>query len=543
MDRRHFMKATVGAVSAASLLKVPLPRETQAADSPTLQGLDFHAHREYPGQRGPKTMLFWDYWKLHHLDNVELVQAKAKWVPEGTYIDPHRNSGGAARVYFDKQVGKWRKINAYNQFYISESDDGIVWKPAPFPNVVPEGGKRAPHHVFSLPGDGPTPGWLYLDPVAADGYPYKIPVIQSGRRVYERALADPDHRWHKLAKRFQKPKLHFMDHIVLVSKDGLTWETRTDYDWGQGRFFPEEPQFMFFNHLTGKHTLTVRPGLGDRRVGITMTEDFKSWTEPRVILQPDLLDGKIIEFYAMPVFPYGANFVGFVWASHFATSEGADFMVLHKGPQNAHLAYSSDGETFTRPTREPIVDYNEPGVIGCHSVRPESIVTLDDEIRIYSNGAMSAHGTPVPAELKDKSRAMLLHTLRRDGFMYFRTQGYWGEFTTRPFAIFGGDFTLNAMAKTGEVRVEIRSDKNEPVEGYAFDDCVPLKFDDSLKHPLRWNNRKNLEELVGKVTRFSVKFYNAHIYSFHGDYHFTDAHDVRLLQDGVPIIDTSRFGT
>jgi len=209
-----------------------------------------------------------------------------------------------------------------------------------------QGGKVAPHHVFTLPGEGPTPGWLYLDPLAADGYPYKIPVIQSGRRVYERALADPNHRWHELARKFQQPKLHFMDHVMHVSKDGLSWETRMDYDWGQGRFSPEEPHFMFFNHLTGKHTLTVRPGLGDRCVAITMTDDFKSWSEPRVVLQPDLLDRKILEFYAMPVFPYGTHFVGFVWASHFATSEGPDFMVLHKGPQNPQLVYSSDGAHY-----------------------------------------------------------------------------------------------------------------------------------------------------------------------------------------------------
>jgi hypothetical protein len=545
MDRRKFLKTTIGTASVASLVPVSLSgSETQGGPRiPSSQGLDFHVHREYPGERGPKTMLFWDYWKVHHLDNVELVPGRPKWVPEGTYYDPHRNSGGTGRVYFDEAVGKWRKLNAYNQFFISESDDGIHWRPASFPDIVPQGGKVAPHHVFTLPGEGPTPGWLYLDPLAADGYPYKIPVIQSGRRVYERALADPNHRWHELARKFQKPKLHFMDHVMHVSKDGLSWETRMDYDWGQGRFSPEEPHFMFFNHLTGKHTLTVRPGLGDRRVAITMTDDFKSWTEPRVVLQPDLLDGKILEFYAMPVFPYGTHFVGFVWASHFATSGGPDFMVLHKGPQNPQLVYSSDGETFVRPTRTDFIEYNEPGEIGCHSIRPEGMVTLDDEIRIYSVGGVSAHGTPVPADLKQKAKGMLLHTLRRDGFMYFRTRGYWGEFTTRPFAVFDGGFTMNAMAKTGEVRVEIRSDKNEPVEGYTLDDCVPLKFGDSLKHPLQWKSRKNLDELIGKVIRLRAKFYNARVYSFCGDYHFTDAHDARLLKDGVPLHDTSRFGT
>ena len=72
---------------------------------------------------------------------------------------------------------------------------------------------------------------------------------------------------------------------------------------------------------------------------------------------------------------------------------------------------------------------------------------------------------------------------------------------------------------------------------------MPLKFGDSLKHPLQWKNRKNLDELIGKVIRLRVKFYNARVYSFLGDYHFTDAHDARLLKDGAPLRDTSRFGT
>jgi hypothetical protein len=127
--------------------------------------------------------------------------------------------------------------------------------------------------------------------------------------------------------------------------------------------------------------------------------------------------------------------------------------------------------------------------------------------------------------------------------MYFRTKGYWGRFTTRPFTISDGEFTMNAMARTGEVRLELRTAKNEPIEGYSFDDCEPLRFGDSLRHTLRWKERRNLDEFVGQVIRLSVKFYNANIYSFRGDYHFTDAHDARLLADGIPIADTSRFGT
>lgn len=546
MDRRIFIKSTIGTVGTAALARTPLSANAPETNRQInrMEGLDFHIHREYPGKRMAKTMLFWDYWKIQEMNNVELVQGKPKWNPEGTYVDPYSNRGGGGRVFFHEPSGKWRKIGQYaGHFFVAESEDGIHWKALPFPGIIPEGGKLAPHHVFSLPGEGPSMGWLYLDPVATDGYPYKMPVIEKKQRVYDRAKADKNHRWHELTKQFDGPRLHMDDHIMYVSKDGIKWEIKTEYDWSKGRIYPEEPHFMFYNHLSGKHSLVCRPGLGDRRVVLTTTEDFITWSEPRLILQPELIDGKILEFYAMPTFPYGSNFVGFVWASHFSNSEGPDFQVLHKGPQNPQLVLSSDGEYFVRPVREPFIDYNSPGELGCNSIRPEGMVVLDDEIRIYSNAGISAHGTPLPDNVKAKSRGMILHTLRRDGFMYFQSKGFWGQLLTRPFTIFDGDFTMNAEAITGEVLVELRCDKNKPIEGYSFDEFIPLKFKDSLKHPLHWKNRKNLTELIGKTIRFKLKFYNARIYSFTGDYHFVDAHDTRRLNDGLPIIDTSRFGS
>ncbi len=553
MKRRDFIKSGAGAFSTV-LLGNASYKSAQWPDDrsgPGGNGLDFHVNREYPGRREPKTMLFWDYWKFHETDNAELAQGKPEWRPEGTYIDPYTKNSGSGRVFFHQPSGKWRKISLdinYRKkmgghFYVMESEDGIRWQPAPFPDIIPHGGKKAPHHVYTVPGEGPCFGWLYLDPVAADGYPYKVPVIEKMQRVYDRAKADKNHRWHHLTKKFSGPRNHMSDYIVYVSKDGLHWETKTEYDWCQGKFFPEEPHFMFFNHLSGRHTLVARPGLGDRRALITSTKDFREWSEPRIVLQPDLLDRKILEFYTMPVFPYGSCFVGLAWASHFSSSEGPDFMVLHKGPQNPQLVWSPDGEYFVRPTRESFIEFNPPGKPGCNSIRPEGMVVLEDEIRIYSQGGLSAHGTPVPESMQPSSSGMLLHTLRRDGFMYFRSKGYKASLTTRPFIIFNCDITMNAEAVTGEVLVEIRDDKNKPIEGYTFDEFIPLKFSDSLKHPLQWRNRRNLNELINKPIRFSIKFYNARIYSFTGDYHFTDAHDARRLRDGLPVDDTSRFGS
>ena len=543
MDRRDFLKASA-LVSVASLPTVNAADEPKTTTTlPKAGGLDAHCPREFPGERGVKTMLFWDYWKLHELNNAELVQGQPKWRPEANYTDPFTKSPGTGRVFFDQGRGKWRKIWASDEAYVAESEDGIKWVPADLRDVRPNHGpKLAPHHVHTFPGKGHNYGWVYLDPLARDGFPYKIPVIQNGQRVYDRAKADPKHRWHDLTKRFSEPTNHMYDHFMHVSNDGYRWEERVDYEWNQGIFFPEEPHLMFYNHLTGTHSLICRPGLGDRRVALTETETFVSWTEPRVILAPELSDEKLLEFYTMPTFPYGQYFVGLVWASHFSSADGPDHFVLHKGPQNAQLALSTDGRYFTRPTKTDFIEFNEPGEIGCHSIRPEGMVVLEDEIRIYSNAGLSAHGTPVPKELKENSKAMVMHSLRRDGFMYFQSRGHQAQITTRPFAVFDGEFTMNAEAPTGTVEFELRDLKNQPIEGYTFADCEPMKFKDSLKFPLRWKNRRDVSELIGKVIRMSVRFYNARIYSFRADYHILDAHDFRRLRDDLPLISTELFG-
>lgn len=543
MQRREFFQAA-GVVTAASLLTIDRPIAASEVATPTESpaGLDFHTFREYPGRRGPKTMLFWDYWKLHHLDNCELVPGVPQLIPEATYIDPYTKSHGTGRVFFDRAAGKWKKIWGTSDYYVAESDDGLTWRPADLKHVQPRREKQSPHHVFSLECQGSDSlGWLYLDPVAADGFPFKMPVIQKGQIVYDRAKADSKHRWHELTKQFDKPRLHMFDHLMMVSRDGLNWEERTDYDWAQGRIVPEEPHFMFYNHLTGEQSLICRPGLGDRRVVLTTTKDFHTWSEPRLVQAPDLSDGQIMEFYTMPTFAYGQYFVGFVWASYFSTSEGPDFMVLHKGPQASQLALSLDGQYFTRPVRQNFLPFTEPGELGCHSLRTDGMVVLDDEIRFYSEAGLSAHGTPVPRAKKDEDRACVVHRLRRDGFMYFQSKGYKAEFTTRPMVFYEPEVTLNAQAPTGEVRFEVRDTKNQPVEGYTFDDCKPLRFADSLRYQLQWSNRQNLGELVGKCIRIAVRFHNARIYALRGDYHIIDGFDFRRINDGLPI-DTTRFG-
>ena len=196
---------------------------------------------------------------------------------------------------------------------VAESDDGRRWRPLAEPTIKPSSGKLAPHHLYTLP-DG-SGGGVYFDPIAADGFPFKVFVHQRGDAVVKRAIADPAHRWHKVAKQ-QGARRYVVDEYTLVSADGLHWKPRLDMAWSAADWHPEPPIFAYYNRRAGRHHMTVRPGWGDRRQCIQSSQDFCDWSGPELLLQPDALDRELIEFYGMPVFPYGDGYVGLLWVFH-----------------------------------------------------------------------------------------------------------------------------------------------------------------------------------------------------------------------------------
>lgn len=502
-------------------------------------------------------MLFWDYRRFNRVHNARLVQGKPFWRPEATYVDPYTGAAGGGEVYFDSDLGLWRRFSihtcnikngkrvpeGYMGIFICESDDGITWHPAGLPRVRPKfGPKISPHHVATVPKG--NWGSFYRDPLKTDGYEWKLALLQWGAPAVERALADPNHPWHEVAKNNEAAHPHIDLRSFVVSRDGLHWEQTFEYDWSSPGWHPEEPMFAFFNRNTGEYCMTPRAGLGDRRQCILKSRDFQNWGEPRIIMQPDLLDGDTMEFYAMPVSPYAQCYVGMVWTCRWSSVEPPNFPVDYFGPTTGQLAWSPDGEYWARPTREDFIPLNPAPEHGCGMIRPERVVELEDEIRIYSGSSRILHGGHHYTHLKDgPTGAQLMHSLRKDGFMYLESKGAWAEFLTKMFTLYSPTLTMNADAAAGEVVYRITTARNEPIPGYDFEDCRPLRLADKLKHRIAFRKHGSLRDLIGKGVRLHVKFQNARIYSFRGDYHFIDAHDWRTMeQAGLPI-DTSRFGT
>ena len=116
--------------------------------------------------------------------------------------------------------------------------------------------------------------------------------------------------------------------------------------------------------------------------------------------------------------------------------------------------------------------------------------------------------------------------------MYLESRGNWGRFITKPITLLKPQLRLNANAPHGEVRFQLTDLRSQPLPGYTFDDCVPVKEQDRLDAVVAWKD-KDLTDQIGKVTRLEVTFRNARLYALRVvDFHFCDALDVALLGDG-----------
>jgi len=484
-----------------------------------------------------KAWLFWDLWHLDRRQNLEHCLGRPTWRRDAVFVDDVDGLAAWPSVFRDQQTGRWRMIYTSRwrpyMMMLADSGDGIQFKTVHDSGIRPEGEQRAPYHIFTLP-DGSC-GGMYHDPIAADGYPYKIFCHQGGKFVLERALADPAHRWHKIAKQ-SGLQSYMHDEFTLVSRDGLHWEIRPDLAWSLPGWHPEPPVFGFYNHHQKKHMMTVRPGWGDRRVCIQSSEDFKHWSGPELLLQPDPSDPDLCEFYGMPVFPYAGAYVGLLWIFHCEQAEPTGGFNRHIGPIDCQLTYSYGGLRFQRGPREPFIPLNEPGEHGCGGIEPSCLVETENEIRIYSSASKTQHGKNFLARkagLRD-FESILVHTLRRDGFMYLRSRGNWASFISKPLVWLGGELTMNAKADTGEVHYQLTGIDSKALDGFTFEDCIPFDNKDSQKHVLQWRGG-SLENLAGRIVRLEVKFRDARLYAFRGRFHFIDAQDWLMIRDGQPI--------
>jgi hypothetical protein len=444
------------------------------------------------------TILFFDDWALHFRRHMVRRAGVPQWVPEATLEDDivegtwnfpfvFREPGDdiwrglyAGVSYRASDTGKARQFLG---LLLAESPDGIHWSKPDVSGLSGVSHRRRANQVFSF-HDGPSDGGpVFLDPVETDPN-RRLKFLFSGTRGEQHA------------------------QYIATSPDGIRW-TLDKEPWDHRRL--DAPITAFYNWHQKTYTICSRPWTGDRRPALIETPDFRTLSEPQVVVHPDPLDPPIVQFYGMPVYPYEGLYIGLLQCYHTDPNEGG----YHKrlGYVDGGLTYSYDGRAFNRTYRKPFIPRTPRGEQGSGGIYPSTLL-IDPEhtVRIYSGGARRAHFQSTTGP----DAALLLHTLRLDGFAYLESDAGTGYVMTRRLRFSGPDLRLNVRAPYGLVRVQLSEAVGTPIPGFTFDECLPFTGDELFYRP-RWRGGLNPSAVSDRLVHLEIEVTHGELYAIRGD--------------------------
>ena len=446
------------------------------------------------------TMLFLDDQPLDRMDNVVRKVGRPRLIPESVYIDPDVNTHfGYPTVFQDAASGRWRMLyqgrnpGEPNPKLLAESDDGLRWAPRDTTGEIDLPDRKHPHQVLPLTQHGQ---WnCYVDDAGDPSERIKAPV-GAGERG-----------------RVSSPEM-------VVSPDGLSWQVKSDAMWHPSP--PDPLTSVFRNQVRDSYVITTRPEGGDRRIAAIETRDWRSFSEPELVLQTDALDAPLTQAYGMAVIPYEGYYIGLLWLFHCTPEPPNKYLGGH---MDCQLAYSLNGWHFQRGLRDPFIPNGPPGDPDSGTVYPSCMVPQEDgSLRLYASACTLEHGNVQAGD----AGSLLAYSMRRDGFMYLESTGGRGTVGARALYWRGGEAQLNVQAQGGEVRAQLcDAGRNlgdaplrsvtSPLEGYTFDDCEPFSGDDTAWTPT-WKSGKTLSQMAGQALRLEVRLDSSRLYAVRGDF-------------------------
>ena len=239
-----------------------------------------------------------------------------------------------------------------------------------------------------------------------------------------------------------------------------------------------------------------------RIVGMTVSKDFINWSEPWIILLPDLNNG-VEEFYGVKPMVRGDLYIGFLRV--LRDDLPADPCGPVKGIGWTELITSRDGETWER-YQEPFLDRNKQPDTWDHAMSwVGACVTVGDQEYIYYGGYSKGH--------KPGDRELGVAKLRKNGFVSRDTVSGKGKLQTPLVVLDVKDPELKINAKVkGKIRLRILDKEGKPIRGFNWSDCLPIKGD-SVVHEVKFKKRK-LSELSGQELYMEFSLCKAQLYGF-----------------------------
>jgi len=387
----------------------------------------------------------------------------------------------------------------------------------------------------------------------------------------EMAGLEPPDRRYKTTRCLGSDDQGRVAHGVSFSSDGVHWHHYADNPVISGfsrgdvitcaklrePAFPEDIPGL----PSAKYALfpKVHPQLGRfRRRSFAMCTSeadlggnpFTQWTEPHLVLMPDLLDDEMAEerlaaakplllldhpddhrceFYGVIVWRTGDVFLGLIWI-YDASYEYSRFGSSNQyAIVDVQLASSRDLLHWERlGARQPVIARGDPDAFDSHMIFKHSHpVTVGDEWWVYYVGFNEGHTArncydetmrqQYHADVKAGRRHFQkigLAKVRRDGYISRDAGPEGGTLSTRLLQTGGSHLELNAVvAEGGALTVEVQDGQGRPLPGFAATDCTPVTGD-SLRHQVRWGDRRGDDGWRERPVHLRFHLRDAALYGF-----------------------------
>ena len=236
-----------------------------------------------------------------------------------------------------------------------------------------------------------------------------------------------------------------------------------------------------------------------------------------IALGPDAYDPVETDLYTPCVHQYawadGGYYLAFP-AQYRHYPEGGPGQLPNDGLVDVQLATSADGVLFDRPDRRPYLPlgvddaWDSGAAYMCLGM-----IRRGNEVYQYYNATRATHGA---ADMSKPARdGSIGRTVQRlDGFMSADADYAGAAFSTPLIRFSGPQLRLNAdCSAVGQIWVEIRDERNLPIWGYTFPECIPVDGN-RVAALVRWKERRSVAELAGRPVRLYFKLRACRLYAF-----------------------------
>ena len=337
--------------------------------------------------------------------------------------------------------------------------------------------------------------------------------------VEEHPDAEPDERFSGRGR--------FQTQDLTVSADGIHWRRLGCRSLPSG-----DEANLGYAEVTGTYLATLKEGeMGPygRSVALATSRDFEHWDGPNLILHADQEDQQLarraiaerlanprlqqpqhnvpaeymVDVYNMGISRYEGLYIGMAAFFHHTANVDENSDGFHL----VQLACSRDLRSWTRlGGRSPFIGPSETGSDAYDLTQimpPSRPVLIDGELWFYYMGAKYRSAPP---DADERTGAIHLATLRRDGFMSLDAGAEEGVLTTDRFALETPWIRVNVDAGRGSLVVEV-------VDGGSVVARSKEVRGDHLRCPLQWESG-DPQTHVNRFVQLRFRMHHASLYSY-----------------------------